>query len=84
MAPAALVTARALAPLPDLLALAAPLLRPEGVCLFPKGRQAEDELTAARAEWHMRVERIASVTDPAATILKLSELRFVGPGHRTP
>src|SRR5438309_842097 len=34
--PAPLVTARALAPLPVLLGLAAPLLAPGGVCLFPK------------------------------------------------
>ena len=81
--PVSLVTARALAPLVDLLTLATPFLLPDGVCLFPKGKTAEDELTAARARWHMRVERTVSITDPAATILELSELRFVGSGHGT-
>jgi 16S rRNA (guanine(527)-N(7))-methyltransferase RsmG len=73
--PARVVTARALAPLPDLLALATPLLAPDGICLFPKGRSAEDELTAARAQWHMRVERFPSRTNPTATLLRLSEIR---------
>ena len=76
--PAPLITARALAPLPRLLQWAAPLLAPGGVCLFPKGRNAADELTAASAQWHMRVERFASPTDPDATILRISEISRVG------
>lgn len=73
--PAAVVTARAFAPLPLLLAHAHRLLRPDGIALFPKGRTAEDELTDAGAAWTMRVERFPSRTDPAATILRLSEIR---------
>ena len=49
--PAPLVTARALAPLPGLLALAAPLLAAGGTMLFPKGARAAAELEAARAGW---------------------------------
>jgi len=49
------VTARALAGLPDLLAHAAPLLRPGGRCLFLKGARAEAEIAAAReAGWRDR------------------------------
>jgi 16S rRNA (guanine527-N7)-methyltransferase len=73
--PLAAVTARALAPLPTLLAHATPLLAPGGVALFPKGRAAEAELTAARAAWTFATERFASRTDPEATILRLSEIR---------
>lgn len=69
-----IVTARALAPLPDLLALAAPHLAPGGACLFLKGIRAEAELTAARQRWKMRIERFPSRTDPRATILRLSEV----------
>lgn len=69
-----LVTARALAPLPLLLPLAARHLAPGGVCLFPKGATAEAELTAARTAWTMTVERFPSRTDPAATILRLTEV----------
>ena len=77
--PLAVVTARALAPLPILLAHAARLLAPDGVALFPKGRTAGDELTAALPDWTMRVERFASRTDSAATLLRLSGIRRAGP-----
>ncbi len=72
--PLAAVTARALAPLASLLAHAAPLLAPDGMALFPKGRTANAELTAARAAWTFTVERFASRTDPEATILRLSDI----------
>jgi 16S rRNA (guanine527-N7)-methyltransferase len=77
LAPAALVTARAVAPLERLLALAHPLLAPEGVCLFHKGRRVQSELTDAGAKWHMRVERIPSRTGEDATILRISHLTRV-------
>jgi 16S rRNA (guanine527-N7)-methyltransferase len=69
---APLVTARALAPLSKLLALAAPLLAPGGQCLFLKGASVESELTHAATEWHMRVERIPSRTAADACILRIS------------
>ncbi len=69
------VTARALAPLEKLLPHAHRLLAPDGVAVFPKGRMAEQELTAAGATWLMHAERFASRTDPEATILRLSEIR---------
>ena len=69
-----LVTARALAPLPALLPLAARHLAPGGACLFPKGASADAELTAALPAWTMRIERFPSRTDPAATILRLTEV----------
>lgn len=77
--PVRVVTARALAPLPALLGLAVPLLQPHGgICLFPKGRGVEDELTAAAIEWHMRVERFASLTSVDATLLRISEIHRAG------
>ena len=76
--PLAAVTARALAPLAALLGLAAPLLAPGGICIFPKGRAAEEELTSAAAHWHFTAERFQSRTDPEATILRLSEIRRAG------
>jgi 16S rRNA (guanine527-N7)-methyltransferase len=76
--PAPLITARAVAPLPTLLQWAERLLAPGGVCIFPKGRSAADELTAAAARWHMHVERFVSPTDPEATILRISEISRVG------
>ena len=72
LAPAPLVTARAVAPLSKLLALAAPLLAPGGQCLFLKGASVQSELTHAAAQWHMHVERIPSRTAPDACILRIS------------
>jgi 16S rRNA (guanine(527)-N(7))-methyltransferase RsmG len=79
IAPGRVVTARALAPLATLLDLAQPLLAPDGICVLPKGRGVEDELTAAAGEWHMRVERFPSRTSPGATILRISEIQRAGP-----
>jgi 16S rRNA (guanine527-N7)-methyltransferase len=67
--PARLITARGLAPLHKLLALAAPLLAPDGV--------VEAELTHAAARWHMRVDCVPSRTAPNAHILRISELTRV-------
>jgi 16S rRNA (guanine527-N7)-methyltransferase len=75
--PARLITARAVAPLPRLLDLAAPLLAVDGICLFPKGSEHESELTDASMKWHMRVERFPTETAPGAAVLRISELRRV-------
>ncbi len=72
------LTARALAPLTDLLGHAAQILRTDGVAVFLKGRNAEAELTAAAPHWLMRTERFPSRTDAQATILRLSEIRPAG------
>ncbi|QDH13504.1 16S rRNA (guanine(527)-N(7))-methyltransferase RsmG [Formicincola oecophyllae] len=66
VAPAPVVTARALAPLPRLLELAAPLLAPGGRCLFIKGRRAPDELAEARKIWAMDANLLQPLL-PAAT-----------------
>lgn len=81
VSPALLVTARAVAPLRRLLGLAAPLLAPEGTCLFPKGEASDSELTAALAQWQMNVERIPSRIAPGGVILRITELhRATSPG----
>jgi 16S rRNA (guanine527-N7)-methyltransferase len=74
LAPALLVTARALAPLPRLLPLAAPLLAPDGILLLLKGAAAEEELAGA-ADWAMDVQRTPSRTHPDGTILRIANLR---------
>jgi 16S rRNA (guanine527-N7)-methyltransferase len=75
---APLITARALAPLDKLLALAAPHLAPGGVCLFPKGRTYEEELKAAETHWRMEVERCKNPFDAEACILKLGKIHHAG------
>ena len=68
------VTARAFAPLADLLGAAAPLLGPGGIGLFPKGKTVDSELTVARKAWNITLDRIPSRTDTAATILRVEAL----------
>jgi 16S rRNA (guanine527-N7)-methyltransferase len=68
------VSARALAPLDRLCALAHRFSTRGTIFLFPKGVGLDSELTAATAGWHIRAERIASRTDPEATVLKILEL----------
>ncbi|TDH61641.1 16S rRNA (guanine(527)-N(7))-methyltransferase RsmG [Dankookia rubra] len=75
---AAILTARALAPLTALLPHAHRTLAPGGFALFPKGRTAEQELTDVAGAWIMQVERFPSRTDPIATILRLSEIHPAG------
>ncbi len=76
--PADAVTARAYAPLPRLLASAAPFLRPAGpgqpggIGLFLKGRGVDRELTDSGETWNMQIEQLASRTDPNARILRLT------------
>jgi 16S rRNA (guanine527-N7)-methyltransferase len=63
------VTARALAPLDKLMRYASPLLKTGAIGLFPKGRDAAAELTAASKSWTMVSELVPSVTDPQARIV---------------
>jgi 16S rRNA (guanine527-N7)-methyltransferase len=63
------VTARALAPLVDLLASAYPLLKEGTWGLFPKGRGAASELTDAAKRWKIRASLVVSRTDPQARIV---------------
>lgn len=71
---AKVVSARALAPLDVLLGYAHRHLAPEGLALFLKGATCEAEIFKALETWSFRCERTPSVTDPAAVILKLSEI----------
>jgi 16S rRNA (guanine527-N7)-methyltransferase len=68
------VTARACAPLDELLELAAPFVGENGTCLFLKGAQVEEELTRAQPHWTMRLDRRESISDPAGRLLIVSHL----------
>jgi 16S rRNA (guanine527-N7)-methyltransferase len=74
--PADAITARAVAPLPKLLDLAAKFLSPDTTCLFLKGKHIDEELTKATKCWNMNVERFSSHSDPRGTILRLKGLVF--------
>ena len=66
--------ARALKPLDQLIGLGRRMIGPETLCLFPKGRRAQEELQTAERHWRMTVERFPSVTDPDSTIFRLSNV----------
>jgi len=72
------VTARACAPLDQLIDYAESFLTKRTVCLFLKGATASEELAEAEHRWAMTVESIASIAEPGGVILKLTEL------HRVP
>ena len=65
------VTARALAPLPKLLAEAYPLLKRGARGLFPKGQDVATELTEAAKCWNIEATLAESRTDPKARIVVL-------------
>ena len=66
------ITARALAPLPDLLGLLAPFCNSSTVALVHKGRNWQEELTASEQYWKLNVTAQLSDTDAAARILEIS------------
>jgi len=65
------VTARALAPLPNLLGWCKELLRTGTLGLFPKGQYLDAELTEASKYWNIQASTVVSLTDPAARILMI-------------
>lgn len=73
------VSARALAPLPKLLDLAAPFLAAGALGLFPKGKDAESELTAARKGWTLDVELRESRSDPEGRVLLVTRAERAAP-----
>jgi 16S rRNA (guanine527-N7)-methyltransferase len=76
----AALTARAFAPLAQILPFAARFLAAGGLALLPKGRSAEAELDAAIADgWTLRVERFISRTDPHSTIFRIARPDRAGP-----
>ena len=72
------VTARACAPLPQLLGYAQGFIGPNTVCLFLKGQNVGAELTEAHKYWNMKTSQVPSQTDPSAAIV---EVRDLGPRH---
>jgi 16S rRNA (guanine527-N7)-methyltransferase len=69
------VTARALAPLDELLKLAHPLLRTGALGLFPKGQDVDAELTKASKSWNIEASLVPSKTHPDSRIVVVTKLR---------
>jgi 16S rRNA (guanine527-N7)-methyltransferase len=69
----AFVTARALAPLPQLLAYAAPFLEAGAAGLFLKGKDLARELTESAKSWRIKADSRPSLTDSEAVLLFVKE-----------
>jgi 16S rRNA (guanine527-N7)-methyltransferase len=70
-----IVSARAVAALPQLLEMAYPLLKTGGMGLFPKGQDVESELTAAAKYWRFNTALTTSITDAGGRIVAVSDLQ---------
>ena len=75
------ITARALAPLPRLLELAAPAFSAQTTGLFLKGREAQSEVDAARARWAFAAELQPSLSDSGGRIVVIRALEAKTEGH---
>lgn len=75
LASADVITARALAPLPRLMELAAPYFSPTTVGLFLKGRDVEAEVEAAGKSWSFEGTLQPSLTDPDGRIVVVRALK---------
>ncbi|MDO5657307.1 MAG: 16S rRNA (guanine(527)-N(7))-methyltransferase RsmG [Paracoccus sp. (in: a-proteobacteria)] len=73
-AAADIVSARALAPLPQLLTYISRHIKPGGSAILLKGRSWQQEVDAARQAWQFNLETWPSMTEPGAAILKLTNL----------
>jgi 16S rRNA (guanine527-N7)-methyltransferase len=69
-----IVSARALAPLHQLLLWTEKLLTNGAVGLFPKGQDVESELTEASKYWRYKLEIHPSLTDTGGRIVQVSAL----------
>ncbi len=69
------VTARALAELPELIAMAENFASPKTICLFLKGETVGQELTALGTSWAIKCERFPSRSDPNGSIVKFEAIR---------
>jgi len=69
-----LVTARALAPLDELLGYAAPFMAQGATGLFHKGQDVDAELTQAAKSWKITAQKHSSLTDSKAVILDVKEI----------
>jgi len=73
------VTARALAPLSQLIDWSKDVLRSGAIALFPKGQDVVSELTQASISWSMEHELITSRTDGAARVVRIRSIRETTP-----
>ncbi len=70
-----IITARAFAPLPELLGYSLPFFSPDTLAIFPKGENWQSEVTAARKTHTFDLTTKDSQTSEAAKILCITNLQ---------
>jgi len=75
MAKPDIITARAVAPLVDLLDIVSTIVYDQTCCIFPKGILAQDEVMEAEKKWIFELEKMPNKLDSSGVILKLSDIR---------
>ena len=75
------ITARAFAPLPELLAYAQKLAKPQTIGLFLKGQSHSAELTEAACGWNMHLWKHVSLTHPLGVVLEIRKLTHIANKH---
>ena len=78
------ITARACAPLENLLSYAQRFWAKDTVALLSKGQNVAGELTQARKSWRMSLQEHPSQSDSSGVILEIRELRPVAHGKPRP
>jgi 16S rRNA (guanine527-N7)-methyltransferase len=68
------VTARALAPIADLLEMSERFRTSGTICVFLKGETVQEELTEATKQWKMAAHQSPSLSDPSGCILRLENI----------
>ncbi len=72
-----LVSARAFAPLTELLGYAEPFFESGATALFHKGQDVDAELSEAAKSWKISAQKHSSVTDSQSVILEVKEIKHV-------
>ena len=70
-----IISARAVAPLNRLLSLSERFSGPSTVFLFLKGEKLPQEIAIANEDWQFAEQRIESLTNSSASLLRLTDLR---------
>jgi len=73
--PAAVISARAFAPLAKLLTLGVRFATPSTLWILPKGKSASEELESVGSSWHGDFRIEPSVTDPQCGIIIATDVR---------
>ena len=68
------ISARALAPVADLLDLSAPFMSQKTQCLFLKSQDVASELTATTKRWRFAAHQTPSVSDRRGVVLRITNV----------